>query len=408
VIGIVTSWLAAQRQGQDFGVLYAAARGIATGAPIYNSEWQRVAFSDWGLPPVKNVPYPPSSGFVALPFAAFPFHLAQALWFLLMTATVVLGVRALVRLVSPQASTGAWLLVAGAILLSACIRWGMTPLQGAPLVFGLLALMVAALYQNRPSAVFFIAASVLALKFTVALPFLALLVLHRRYKTLLGVFILVGLLNIVGFARVGGLAAIEDFRNGLQMHEAFGTVDTPDPWDPQSVPRLDWPYLLYGLFGSLGTARVLSSIAFCVTCVWLALVWRKLKEPVSVDVTATFLAPIVLANFLLLYHHHYDISPILVPLVVFLFQTRSVPRFRDRVAWFWMLPLAVMIAFAPIAVGRSAAVRFLGEPGVGITNLLFPITCTMMLIGSLIFVRRLEAELAMESSEQREQPQCNT
>jgi hypothetical protein len=225
-----TSYLASTRQGQDFAVLYATAIGIATGAPIYSEEWQQAAIAAWGLPLPKNVPYPPSAGFVVLPFATFPFSLAKILWFLAMVSAITWGVRSLVRLIAPSAPTIVWLFTAGAVLLSACVRWGMTPLQPAPLMLGLLAALVAALYTSQHRVAFLIVASVTALKFTVAFPFVALFVLHNRYRALIGVGALVGALNVLGFLRVGGWSAVNQYRLGIQGHEAYGTVDSPDPW----------------------------------------------------------------------------------------------------------------------------------------------------------------------------------
>ena len=386
---VVTAWLASKRQGQDFGVIYAVAIGIAKGAPIYGSEWQKVAFADWGLPPVKNVPYPPSAGFMALPFALLSYDHARTLWFLVMAAAVILGVRGLIRLIFPKSAPGLWIFSAAAILLTSCIRWGMTPLQGAPLVFGLLAAMVVALHTGRPRLAAFIAACVTALKFTVAFPFLALLLLHRLYREFLGAVIFVGFLNVIGFARMGGMPAVDAYRSGLQGHELSGTVDSPDPWDLQSVARLDWPYMLNGLFGEFDGFKFVAVAAFGLVCLWLFVRANSLKPPISLETTAIFLAAFICVNLLVVYHHHYDLSPLLVPLIVFVARYNDTHHFSHKTSWFLMSPLVLMMAAMPMALSKTYADLFLGPAGQGLVNMLFPIATTMMLVGSLTLVYRL-------------------
>jgi hypothetical protein len=385
-LALVTSWLASKRQGQDFGVIYAVGIGIAKGVPIYDSEWQKVAFADWGLPPVKNVPYPPSAGFIALPFASLSYDYARSLWFLVMAVAVILSVRGLIRLTFPESAPSVWTFSAAGILLSACIRWGMTPLQGAPLVFGLLAVMIVALHTDRPRVAAFIAACVTALKFTVAFPFLALLLLHRLYREFFGAVVFVGFLNVVGFARMGGMSAFNAYRSGLQGHELPGTVDSPDPWDTQSVSRLDWPYMLNGLFGQFDGFRLVALAVFGLVCLWLFVRANSLKPPVSLDTTAIFLAPLVCINLLSVYHHHYDVSPLLAPLIVFVAKYNNTRCFSHKMAWYLMSPLILMMAVMPMALSKTYADLVLGASGQGLVNMLFPIATTMMLAGSLTLV----------------------
>lgn len=111
--------------------------------------------------------------------------------------------------------------------------------------------------MKRPFLTFSIATFATALKFSIAFQFLGLLILHKRYW-ILGAS--AGLLNLVGFARVGGLVSFKAYLEGVVSQEALGSVDTPDPWDPQSVPRLDWPYLFYGFSGQFGASQILALI----------------------------------------------------------------------------------------------------------------------------------------------------
>jgi hypothetical protein len=386
---VIINWLATRRQGQDFGYLYAAAVALATGAPLYNMSWQKVAFPTWGLPPPQGVFYPPATGFTSLPLAALPFPAAQGTWFVFLTVVVILGVWVTVKRARPDATTGLLALVSGVVLLSSCMRWGMTPLQGAPLVFALLALFVAALHTNRPGMVFFIATYATAFKFTIAFPFLGLLFLHKRYGPLIGVVALAGILNLVGFVRVGGLSALSDYRAGIGTLESFGTVNSPDPWDPQSSQRLDWPYLFNGLSGHLEASRMLAIVAFALVCAWLLRQSQYIHRPVSLDVTAAFLVPLVCLSVLCIYHHHYDIMPLLVPFIIMGARFDQVRPYRNRWALCLIAPLVVMMALLPIGFGQQLAVELVGPAGQGLFNLLLPVATTLTLVGSLVIVRQI-------------------
>jgi hypothetical protein len=381
------SYLASTRQGQDFGVLYAAAVGILSGEPMYSAEWQKNSFAAWSLPHAKNLPYPPSAGFVMLPLALFPFAIAQMLFLLAMVCAVAWGTKSLAQILAPKAQASVWLFAAAVVLLSACVRWGMTPLQSAPFVLGLFAALIAALHTNRSHIAFLIVACVTALKFTVAFPFVALLVLYRRFVAVIGVGVLLFVLNILGFMRVGGWTAVDQFRMGIQGHELNGTVDSPDPWDLQSVPRLDWAYLLNGFFGQQDIFRIVAIIAFLLICMWLF--WRsvQLSRPVGLDAAAALSIGLICAGLQVVYHHHYDLSILVAPFAVVFALTYKHNKFRNKLAWLLAAPLLLMLAFLPIARGKAIAVALFGEPGHGIFNLAFPIATTLTLASSLLFLR---------------------
>lgn len=395
LIATIASYWASSRQGQDLGVLYAAAVGIVSGEPIYSADWQQRAFAAWGLPLGKNIPYPPSAGFVVLPLAVFPFEVAKILSVLAMVGAVAWGTKKLIEVLAPEARASVWTFAAGLVLLSAGVRWGMTPLQTAPFVLGLFAALIAALHTNRTRVAFLIVACVAALKFTVAFPFVALLVLYRHYIAVIGVGVLFGILNVLGFIRVGGWPAVHQFWMGIQGHELYGTVDSPDPWDLQSVPRLDWAYLLNGLFGPHDIFRAVSIVAFLLICAWLF--WRSfwLGRPVGLDVTAAFSVALISAGLQVVYHHHYDLSVLIAPFIVIFATTYKHNQFKNKLAWCMAAPGLLMLAFLPRAMGQTAAVWLLGDRGHGIFNLVFPIATTLMLAASLFFIRDIvRSELA--------------
>jgi hypothetical protein len=389
LIAISISWITSRRQGQDFGYLYAASVGIATGAPIYDTQWQKAAFERWGLPLPQGVFYPPATGFASLPFAMLPYSLAEFLWFVILVTAVLLGVQRLVRLGRPDARRSTVALAAGLVLMSACVRWGITPLQGAPLILGLLCFLIVGLHSNRPIMVFMVALFATTFKFTIALPFLGLLLLHECYAALLGSVMISGVLNILGFIRVGGLTALRDYRGGIVTLESLGTVNTPNPWDPQSSPRLDWTYLFTGIIGNVPISRILAVVFSGLILAWLFLESRRIYRPVNLTTTAAFLVPLVCVGVLSVYHHHYDISPIIAPLLVLGTRFPDPKLFRRAWAWWLLAPQVLMIATFPTATTQRLVVRLFGEHWIGLLNLTFPLTTTLTLVGSLVILHQI-------------------
>jgi len=387
LIAILGAFAASRRQGQDFASLQLTAVGLATRAPLYDPQWLRTVYPiRYGLGAPQGVFYPPATGVVMLPFAPLPFRVAQVAWLAVMIVSIVVGVRALVRLARPESSRTSWVLAAAVVLLSACVRWGTTPLQGAPLVLGLLCLFVQAIHLNRWGIAYAIAALVLAFKFTLALPFLGLLLLHRRYGGLAFALFAAVALNVAGFAWLGGRSVFEAYRQNIAFVEAFGDINTPDPWDPVSVPRLDWAYLFYGVSRNIAGARLLTMLASAGTLLWLCWEGFKVRNRLTLQTTIAFLTPLACLGMLSVYHHHYDASLLAAPfLLVVLLSPSALSRSKWAVAM--AFPLVFMMALLPIAVTQSLCRSVLGSNGTAIMNLAFPVAMTLTLLGALVVLR---------------------
>jgi hypothetical protein len=398
-VGILGSWAASRRQGCDFEYVYADAFALLRGDNLYDSQWQRAVFSTKVCGEIpQGVFYPPSTGFAGLPFGFLPFPLAQFLWFLMLTLAVGMGVRAIVKLAKPHAAPGTWELVAGLVFVSSCIRWGMTPLQGAPLVFGLLALFVVGIHANRWRLVFLVTAYVMAFKFTIALPFLGILLLHKRYSTIAGAALAFVGLNVLGFIRLGGLLALRDYRAGIAGLESVHLINTPDPWDRMSSPRLDWIYLLDGITKSETFSRLSTGILSALLALWLLREALTLKRPVTLELTVAFLVPLTFLSLLSVYHHHYDISVVMVPLLFLLLRDFARPHRARALASWLMIPLGLMMALLPVEITQRRLLSAFGEHGPGWMNIAFPAATTLALAGSLIALRNVirNSTLAVE------------
>ena len=384
--GVLASVAAAQRMAVDIIYMHLTGRGIAHGFPIYDLVWQRMALNELYHvdPHPLGIMYPPNTGFFTLPLSFLTVRTAQIVWFLVLLFATVLGSRSVIRFAGNEKWRDQWPILVGLILLSACMRWGFTPLQCAPLVFGLLCLAVVGLHTRRDVWSFVATCLVLNLKITLAPPFLGLIWLHRRFKLLgaaLGSWVL---LTAAAFARVGGWSAVVDYRANVSAMEAIADINTPDPWFPHSIARLDWIYLFYGLSRNLVLARFAAALLTLVTALFIAREFLRLRTPPDLGTTTAFLAPLVYLTLLCVYHHHYDSSLVLVPVLLLGLLT---PKSLTRTSVGLALPLVVLITLVPVATTQHLIVRLFGESKMGVLNLLFPITTSLALVGSIIMLR---------------------
>jgi hypothetical protein len=384
--GVAVSWLASKRMGMDFASYHLMARALVERLPIYSSDYQHSVFpGQYGLGAPPGMFYPPATGFALLPFAFFSYPTGQLAFLALMLLLVVLGVRAIVRAARPFSGNEIWMATSGIVLLSSCIRWGTTPLQGAPIVFALLSLFAVALYFARWNLALGLAIIVTTFKITLALPFLGGLLLYRRYGATLITMVSWGLLNFVGFLRLGGGEALRGYRANMAVVEALYQINTPDPWDPISIPRLDWTYLFNGLTGQLLASRMLGMALSVATALWLASAALRLRQPLSLRALGAFLSAFVCLGTLAIYHHQYDVSLFVAPLLLLCFT----PKEPAESPWAMrlMFPLVAMGALLPVGKVQQVLRTHLGEAAVGLMNLSFPIATSLALVGSLLLIQ---------------------
>jgi hypothetical protein len=390
--GIVFSWWASTRQGGDFIYPYMLSHSLLHGEPIYDRQWQleNIPAITGQSRPGEGFFYPAGTGFSTLPLALLSFRNAQILWLAVLVGVVVMGTRALIRMCDKRERTATWMAVAGLVLLSASIRWGMTPLQGAPLVMGLLCLFVVCIDEDKYVAALAITTFVLVFKFTVALPFVGLMLIRGRWREIAVAVAIAGLTQVAGFARVGRTAALSAYAQGVAGLEALGSINTPNPWDPMSSPRLDWTYLYTGLIGSPEIGRRLSQATAVLMAIGLSwLVWR-LRDRLDRQATATILLALTCFGILCVYHHHYDVSATLVPLMIL-----GAMHFNGTIKLstsFWVLvsPLAAMMVLLPVATAQEILLSFGGPTASGYMNIAFPISVTSALMASCLDLWRLK------------------
>lgn len=381
-VGVVVGWLRA-RTGNDYAVLHAMAVGVVQHTNVYLLNAPGAVGTG-----VVGMVYPPATSFPVFWLAFLPFELGRLVWFVIMNATLVLGVRALVRFAAPTRPAYVWMLCAGGLLFSASIRWGMMLLQGAPFMLGMLCLFVVALLEDRKWLSLVLALIAACFKMTLALPFVGLLLLYRR----LGATAVVGAswvtLNALGFWAMGGAAAFATYRNNVAVFEELNSfnINGPDPWLGVSLPRLDWVFLFFGLTRDLELSRVANLIVAAGVASWLLREGWRTAIPPAMPRTTTFLAALVCLGSLCVYHHQYDACLFFAPVLLVGLDLSS----YRRLGWgIWLtVPFALIITLLPIGVVQGAIETLFGTHWVGLLKLSFPISITLALIGSLGMLSR--------------------
>jgi len=381
--GLVANW-AVGRGGVDFPSMYVTGRGALTGANIYQASATEHFQELYGVERPIAMFYPPATSFMMLPFAILPYPLAKLAWLLTIDIVLITGLRALVRYAAPEAGSHVWMFTVGVVLLSSALRWGMMLLQAAPLLLGMLCWFVVVLQREQRGWATALAILAVAIKMTLSLPFLGLLLLRRRYLAACAAVSTWAALNAVGFLRMG-TTAFNDYRQSVATLEAFGNINTPDPWNALSLPRLDWTYLFYGLSGNLTLAKLATLGLSGVVSLWLLKEGFFSRQPPTLQETTLFLAPLVCLGSLCVYHHQYDACMVFCPAILALLVFGK----RPRPAWAGLmtLPLLTMILILPIGLAQRFASALLGPVGVGLLKLSFPIAFTAALIGSIAMLR---------------------
>jgi hypothetical protein len=388
--GVVASVLAARRQGYDAIYPYLLAHAVAHGEPVYDPQW-RMAHATLltGLvPPQEGVFYPPAVGIVLLPLAALPFGTARMALLLACVGATILAVWGIFALARPATRWPTRITVAGLVVLTASMRWCWTPIQIAPLTLLLLVIAVWGLHRDRPWVAFVATAVALALKFTLGLPFLALLLLHRRFKMAIGAVAVYVAMTGVAFLRVGGSAAVDAYRTESLHLERLGTINTPDFWDLASSPRADWTYLFTGLTHNATASRTIALALGIVFGLLICAVCLRMPRQLSVSDSALVALAASCLGLLAVYHHHYDLAVLIAPLLLIALLRDDTGRHRSWRILLTMAPLYFLMVFVPVDVATRFMKSLFGDRGVGLVNASFPVATTVAFVGSIIVLVR--------------------
>jgi hypothetical protein len=348
--GVGINWLAMRRtNGFDFNYLYVLAKMVGSGQNAYNfAARSAVTQSCCNIESLELQPYPPATGIILLPFSVPPVEPARALWFLVSLATLLAGIAALVRTLEPDLDTGKIAIILGLVSCSSCVRWGFTILQAAPLLAGLFALFAAALLRGRPSLALAPAVLAIGLKPTYVLPFVALFLLQRRFSHTAILIGAVLLINLAGFARMGGMEAVTSYRADIAKAQLPSRINHPDPHNPLSVERVDWLYAINAVHSDVPLSKKAGNALTLLSVVWL--VWEGIRVrrfAREEGALRAFLGPVACLGTLFIYHNHYETVLLLVPALAYLYGPTSLRNLKP--VWWFLVPLAAYISVYPVA-----------------------------------------------------------
>jgi hypothetical protein len=361
LLGLAIGWRYAQGRGEDFNHPYVVGKMILAGRNVYDAEERRRAYREWTDKEAQwGMFYTPSSGVAMLPLALLPHSVARPLWFALLAFALLYGVWRLSVVYAPEWPPSARVLLLGLLMCSAGVRWNFLLLQPGSLVVGLLCLFVAALAQNKRGAALACASFVACLKVTFALPFLGLALVQRRWTLAAGVIALWALVNGIGFARMGGMEAVQGYRSDMRQFEKPGEPNYPDPRLPNSHDRLDWPLLLNAISLDPPRSRAISLALTVLAALWLCWEARRARAFSRDPQTAVvFLAPLTCLSLLCIYHQRYDAVILLAPLAAWVCAPKELRRLPGA-RWF----IALVVLFAglySVTPVQAWAARVFGE-----------------------------------------------
>ena len=363
--GLMLNWRNSQLRGEDFGHIFVISKSILERFDVYNATavelpavYKNYTNSDKFVP--WGIFYPPSSGVALLPLALLPYEIAKVLYFILSTALLLGGVYRLMQLFTDSLQLGTRVLILGAVLCSAGARWGFFYLQPAPLVFGLLGLFLWELDKQRSVRAFPICAQVILLKFTLFLPFAGLAIIRGRLLLVATAVAAWALANVVGFALVGGIDAVNGYRANMTLFERPDQLNYPDFRAPNSMQRLDWPYLLNALSPDLPRSQIIAMLLTALLAAWL--LWELYRARRFTDEPGTivaFLGPLACFSLLSVYHHHYDAIALLGPALLYLGRPAQ-PSDRLLILLF-VTPVILFVGLWQVEKSQQLVEGFLGE-----------------------------------------------
>jgi hypothetical protein len=195
------------------------------------------------------------------------------------------------------------------------------------------------------------------------------------------------LANVIGFGLMGGMEAIEGYRASMAVFERPDELNYPDFRVPTSMQRLDWPYLLNAISPDLYRSKIIAMFLTALSAVWLILQFYRARSFANeLDITAAFLGPLVCLSLLCVYHHHYDVIPLLGPVIIYLGR-RVEPR--DWLPIFFFVAPAILFAgLFPVDRSQRLVEAVFGEGSSAGLKLVGTVCMNIAYVASLVLLHR--------------------
>lgn len=385
-LGIAGLWRVCH--GADFPQLYVASRLWMERREMYAPGVFRQGIIDYVPSGLKyyqeacKLYYPPSAAILMVPLALFPFEVAKALAFAISVVALFYGMWRMLDLFAPNMRLSGRIGVFAILCQTITLRWAMESLQSAPLTMGLLALFLVASQKKRNLAIAWTSLVVCALKPILGIPFLALMLIQRRFRLAILTALILVVFNLVGFLPVGGGSAIRDYRQNIATLDEC-ECNNPDPYNALSTERTDWVYLLNAIQPNQTLSKSISRLLALVALSLLVFEVLRLRDRVFVaEAQALLLAPITCFMLLATYHHPYDSCLLLIPLALYMVQWRSLRRWAS--AGCFLVLGGWYAAFRPFfhEIGLMLS-RGSGMGALGLERVLGVVFLLLMLVSSL-------------------------
>lgn len=400
LVGTLIARRAFNEWGHDLAQLYMSAWLLREGRNVYDMAVQHDgyarhigAITTWGHF------YPPASAVALLPATIIPYWLARELWFYGGVAVMFYGLWRFMAAYIPSWDRSLRTLVLGAVMCTACVRWGFKVAQPASLILGLFGLFLAELKTRRNWALLASAGFVGCVKVTFGIPFVLIVAAQRRFKTAIALLIIWGSMNVIGIVGMGGFHILQDYRANMADFERADQLNYPDPRGFNSLARTDWPYVLNAIEPNFKRNNAIGYALSLATFGWLA--WALLranKETMNRDVaTLALIGPAAAISMLAVYHHHYDMCFLLLPLIGYLGQREL---YAQKAAWVYVFTVGLFTGFYPYGKFGDLAANLFGPSSVLITKPLACVVCIVALVssGKVLHdtLKRLRAERAAD------------
>jgi len=382
IAGTVIARRAFNEWGHDLAQLYMSAWLLREGRNVYDMAVQHDGYvrhigsvTTWGHF------YPPASAVALLPATIIPYWLARELWFYGGIAVMFYGLWRFMAAYVPAWDRSLRVLVLGLVMCTACVRWGFKVAQPASMILGLFGVFLAELKTRRTWGLLLTAGFVGCVKVTFGIPFLLIVAAQRRLKTSAALLAIWGSMNLIGIVGMGGFHILADYRANMADFERADQLNYPDPRGFNSLARTDWPYVLNAIDPSF---KRNSAIGYALTLATFALfaweILRTKKTTMNGDLeTIALTGPAAAISMLSVYHHHYDMCFLLLPLIGYLGHRQL---YEQKAAWYYIIAVGLYAGFYPYAKFAEVVDRMIGPSSVLFTKPLACVVCIVALVAS--------------------------
>jgi hypothetical protein len=382
VVGILIARRAFNEWGHDLAQLYMSSWLLREGRNVYDMAVQHDGYARHiGSVTTWGHFYPPGSAVALLPATVIPYWLARELWFYGGVAAMFYGLWRFMAAYIPSWDRSLRVLVLGIIMCTACVRWGFKVAQPASLILGIFGLFLAELKTRRSWLLLLSAGFAGCVKVTFGLPFLLIIAAQRRIKLAICLLAIWGGANVIGIIGMGGFHILADYRANMADFERPDQLNYPDPRGFNSLARTDWPYVLNAIDPNFHRNNMIGYALSLITFAWLA--WELLrasKATMRGDIaTLALTGPAAAISMLAVYHHHYDMCFLLLPLLGYLGRSELS---QQRAAWVYVVAVGLYAGFYPYAKFADMVHAWVGDSSVLFTRPLACVVCIIALLAS--------------------------